>query len=263
VARRRTRWRGAVVAALVLAGVGVVDENGPLLLAAAIPLAYLGYGALSTASVPEGLTVARDIDPRVAPPGKPVTVTLTVTNDADRTISDVRVVDRVPDDLAVMDGSPRGGRTLSPGETLTVEYTLVARRGEFDFPPPRLRVRGMGAGSLATTARAPDGDDTLVCRLDADAPPLSDSGDTRVGRLTTSTPGEGLTFHSTREYRHGDPAGRIDWRGYAKQSELSTINYDRQVSATVVLVLDGRAVSRVAAGPGRPTSAELGAYATT
>ena len=261
--RRRTRWRGAVVAALVIAGVGVVDENGPLLLAAAIPLAYLGYGTLSTASVPEGLTLTRHIDPRVAPPGEPVTVTVALSNDSGRTISDVRLVDPVPEDLAVMDGSPRGGRTLSPGETLTVEYTLVARRGEYAFPPPRLRVRGMGAGTLATAERVPEGDERLVCRLDADAPPLSDSGDTRVGRLTTDTPGEGLTFHSTRQYRHGDPAGRIDWRGYAKEGELSTVNYDRQVSATVVLVLDGRSVSRVSAGPGRPTAVELGAYAAT
>lgn len=263
MARRRTRWRGAVVAALVIAGVGVIDENGPLLLAAMLPLAYVGYGTLSTASVPEGLTLSRRIDPRVAPPGKPVTVTVTLSNDSGQTISDVRLVDRVPADLAVMDGSPRGGQTLSPSETLTVEYTVLARRGEFDFPPPRLRVRGIGAGSLATAERVPDGDDTLICRLDADAPPLSDSGDARVGRLTMSTPGDGLTFHSTREYRHGDPAGRIDWRGYAKRSELSTINYDRQVSVTVVLVLDGRSVSRVSAGPGRPTAVELGAYAAT
>ncbi|MDS0258955.1 DUF58 domain-containing protein [Haloarcula sp. S1CR25-12] len=260
---RRLRWRGAVVAAAILAGYGAVVASGTLLLAATIPLAYLAYGAVSTATVPAELAVTRRIEPRVAPPGRPVTVTLSVTNDGDRTVSDLRVVDPVPPALAVLDGSPRGGRTLASGETLTLTYTVVARRGEFDFPPARLRVRGAGAGAVATADRQPAGDGRLVCRLDADAPPLSDAGDTRVGRLTTETPGDGLTFHSTREYRHGDPAGRIDWRGYAKQSELSTVNYDRQVSATVVFVLDARSVSRVAAGPGRPTAVELGAYAAT
>lgn len=263
MARRRVRWRGAVAAALVLAGVGVVTGNATLLLAATVPLAYLVYGSVSTATVPDGLTVTRLIEPRVAPPGRPVTVTVTVTNDSDRTLSDVRVVDRVPEDLAVLDGSPRGGQTLAAGESLTLEYSLVARRGDHEFGTPRVRVRGVGAGMVGTTDRLNGGDDTLVCRLDADAPPLSDRGDVRIGRLTTATPGDGLTFHSTREYRHGDPAGRIDWRGYAKQGDLATINYDRQVSATVVFVLDARNVARVSAGPGRPTAVELGAYATT
>jgi len=263
MAHRRVRWRGAVVAAVVLAGVGAVFENGALLLAATLPLGYLAYGSLSTASVPDALAVSRTIEPRVAPPGEPVEVTVTLTNESERTLSDVRIVDRVPTDLAVLNGTPRAGGSLAVGEELTVEYSLVARRGEFDVPPPRVRVRGSGAGSVATAEPVPSGDDRLTCRLDADAPPLSDVGDTRVGRLTTDTPGEGLTFHSTREYRHGDPAGRIDWRGYAKQGELATINYDRQVSATVVFVLDARAVSRVAAGPGRPTAVELGAYAAT
>ena len=260
---RRVRWRGAVVAAVVLGFVGAVEGNGTLLLAATIPLGYVAYGAVSTASVPETLTITRHIDPRVAPPGHPVTVTLSVTNDGDRTLSDLRVVDPVPEDLAVLQGTPRGGGTVEPGETMTVSYTLVARRGEFDFPAPRLRLRGVGAGAVATTDRPAAGDSRLICRLDADAPPLSDAGDTRVGRLTTDSPGEGLTFHSTRKYRHGDPADRIDWRGYAKQGELSTVNYDRQASATVVFVLDAREAARVAAGPGRPTAVELGAYAAT
>ncbi|WP_277541437.1 DUF58 domain-containing protein [Haloarcula laminariae] len=260
---RRVRWRGAVVAAVLLGFVGGIRGNGTLLLAATIPLAYVAYGSVSTAAVPESLTVTRRVDPRVAPPGRPVTVTLTVRNDGDRTLSDLRVVDPVPSALAVLRGTPRGGGTLEPGESVTVTYTIVARRGEFDFPPARVRVRGAGAGAVATADRQPSGDTRLICRLDADAPPLSDIGDARVGRLTTDAPGEGLTFHSTREYRHGDPAGRIDWRGYAKQGELSTVNYDRQVSATVVFVLDARAASRVAAGPGRPTAVELGAYAAT
>jgi uncharacterized repeat protein (TIGR01451 family) len=260
---RRVRWRGAVVATVLLGFVGGIEGNGTVLLAATIPLAYVAYGALSTASVPETLTVTRQVDPRVAPPGRPVTVTLSVTNDGDRTLSDLRVVDPVPEALAVLQGTPRGGGTLEPGETMTVSYTVIARRGEFDFPAPRVRVRDAGAGAMATADRTPAGETRLICRLDADAPPLSDIGDTRVGRLTTDSPGEGLIFHSTREYRHGDPAGRIDWRGYAKQGELATVNYDRQVSATVVFVLDAREAARVASGPGRPTAVELGAYAAT
>lgn len=260
---RRPRWRGAVVAAVTLAGAGVWAGDGTLLLAATIPLAYLGYGSVSTVRVPDGLAVERSVDPSPAPPGRPVSVELTLTNESDRRLADVRVVDRPPADLAVHEGSPRAGVTLDAGERHTVEYTLIARRGEYEFQPPRLRVRGAGAGAMATAERRPRGESRLVCRLDAEAPPLSDEGADGVGQLTSDEPGSGLTFHSTREYQHGDAATRINWRQYAKQGELATVNYKRWVSTTVVFVLDARERSRVAAGPGRPTAIELGAYATT
>jgi len=263
MARRRPRWRGAVAAAVALAGAGLWQGDGTLLLAATLPLGYLAYGAASTAAVPDSLVVARAIEPSTAPPGRPISVTLTVRNESGRTLSDVRVVEGVPADLAVLDGSPRGGATLAAGETLTLDYAVVARRGEYDFDPPRIRVRGTGGGAVATAARSPGGDERLVCRLDADAPPLADRGSDRVGQLTTDEPGDGSAFHSTREYRRGDDAGRIDWRGYAKRGTLATVNYERRVSTAVVFVLDARRPSRVAAGPGRPSAVELGAYATT
>lgn len=263
MARRRLRWRGAVAAVLVLAAAGIWLGDGTLMLSAAIPLAYLAYGSLSTAVVPEDLVATRRVDPSLAPPGRPVTIELTVTNESDRTLDDLRLVDRVPEELAVLQGSPRAGATLAPGESVTVEYSVVARRGEYDFAAPRLRVRDTGAGTVTTTEPTVDGANRVVCRLDADAPPLADRGSDRVGQLTADEPGEGLSFHSTREYRRGDPATRIDWRQYAKRGHLATVNYERWVSTTVVLVLDAREPARVAAGPGRPSAVELGAYAAT
>jgi uncharacterized repeat protein (TIGR01451 family) len=260
---RRQRWGGGVAAAVVLVTAGIWNGSSTLLLAATVPLAYLAYGAVSTARVPEELALSRTVEPSPAPPGRPVEVTLTVTNGSDRTLSDVRVVDGVPADLAVLSGSPRAGTTLGPGESVEMTYTLVARRGDHDFGPPRVRVRGTGGGAVATMERPAAGATGLVCRLDADAPPLDDRGARRVGQLASDDPGDGVTFHSTREYESTDPAARIDWRHYAKRGELATVNYDRPVSTTVVLVLDARSPCHVAAGPGRPTAAELGAYAAT
>jgi len=260
---RRQRWSGGVAVAVVLVTAGIWNRSTTLLLAAAVPLAYLAYGAVSTARVPEGLELARTVEPSPAPPGRPVEVTLTVTNDSGRTLSDLRVVDGVPANLAVLSGSPRLGTTLGPGETVETEYTLVARRGDHEFDPPTVRVRGTGGGAVATMERPATGADSVVCRLDADAPPLDDRGARRVGQLASDDPGDGVTFHSTRDYESTDPAARIDWRHYAKRGELATVNYDRPVSTTVVLVLDARPPCHVAAGPGRPTAAELGAYAAT
>ncbi|RQG92118.1 DUF58 domain-containing protein [Natrarchaeobius chitinivorans] len=260
---RQRRWRGAVAAGIALAAVGIATGNGVLLLGAVVPLVYVAYGAVSHVAVPADLTARRTVSPSPAPPGRTVTVSLEVVNDSDRTLPDVRVADAVPAELGVVEGSPRGAATLEPGDRLTVEYAMIARRGEYAFDPPQVRVRGLGAASVATTRPDTDGDRTLACRLDADAPPLERLGTERIGQLTTDRPGEGLTFHSTREYRPDDPAERIDWRHYAKRGTLATVNYERRVAATVVLVLDAREPNRVVAGPGRPTAVELSAYAAT
>ncbi len=231
------------------------------MLAAAIPLVYVTHGMLSTVDSPSALSVRRTVDPTPVAPGQPVTVSLAATNEGDRTLTDLRIVDSVPDELQVVDGSPRAGVALDPGETCAIEYTVVARRGDYDFEQPRARLRPSGAGMVATMDLATDGDDRLACRLDSGAPPLGDHGDDFVGQLTSDRPGRGVQFHSTREYRHGDAADRIDWRGYAQRGELATVNYERWVSASVVVVLDVRERCRVAAGPGRPTAVERSAYA--
>ena len=257
------RWEAGLLATLVLALVGLVAREPVLLLAASIPLAYVAYGTYSTVSVPSELSATRTVEPTTAPPGRPVNVELAVTNESTRTLSDVRLVDQVPGELAVSVGSPRTGTTLRPGESATVSYEVIPRRGTFAFDPPRVRVRDAGAGATATATVPVTGDDRLVCRLDAEAPPIHEEGTGFVGRLTTDDPGRGIEFHSTREYRRGDSAERIDWRGYAKRNELQTVNYARHVSASVVLVLDARPPCHAVAGPGRPTALELSAYAAT
>jgi uncharacterized protein (DUF58 family) len=263
VSVRQRRWRGAVTATAILAVSGLIGQNGVLVLAAVLPLAYIAVGALSSVDPPEGLSATRSIEPSLASPGRPVTVTLTVQNESDRTMPDIRVADGVPDKLAVLEGTPRAGTTLEPGESCEMRYLVVARRGEYTFDPPQIRVRDLGAGSVVTTNRATDGDRSLSCRFDADAPPIDERGDGLIGQLTTNRPGEGVSFHSVREYHPNDPANRIDWRHYAKRESLATVNYERPVAATVVLVVDARPLNRVIAGPGQPTAIEFAAYAAT
>jgi len=264
VIHRVTRWNGGVAAAVVLAAAGVGIGSGTLFVAAVIPLTYVAYGALAAVPDVEGtVTASRTVEPTAVPPGQPVSVTLTVTNEDERVLPDVRVVDRVPESLRVLDGSPRGAATLRPGESLTVSYRVLARRGTFEFHPPRVRVRSLAATAVATTDPTPAGDERLDCRLDADAPPLAEEASGYAGQLATDTPGEGVEFHSTRDYDAADATARIDWRHYAKRGTLATVNYREHRSADVVLVVDVRPPCRVVAGPGHPSAAELAAYGAT
>lgn len=257
-----TRWRGGVAAAAVALVAGVALGRAALVLGAVVPLLYVAWGSVSGVRVP-ALAVERTVRPNPVPPGSPVWVRLEVTNESDHQVSDLRVVDGVPADLAVGRGTPRAGTALEPGETCTVEYTVVARRGEHAFDRPWIAVRGVGAGAVATVDVEVTGDETLECRLDADAPPLADRGNRLVGHLSADDPGKGLAFHSTREYHTTDPANRINWRYYAKRNELGTVNYQRHVSASVVVVIDAREPCHVVPGPGRPTAVELAGYAAT
>jgi uncharacterized protein (DUF58 family) len=260
---RVSRWGGAVAAAAVLAATGAAAQRPVLLLAAAVPLVYVVYGSLSAVAAPESLAVTRHIEPTPVPPGYPVAVTLTVENEGSETLPDVRVVDAVPDELAVAEGSPRGAGALDPGEAVEIEYTVPARRGEYRFGPPRVRLRSLGAGAVATVPASVAGDDLLDCQLAAEAPPLEEQGDRYVGTMSADDPGHGMEFHSTREYQPEDPADRIDWRHYAKRGELATVDYRKRLAATIVLVVDARPAARVVAGPGHPTAVELSAYAAT
>jgi uncharacterized protein (DUF58 family) len=69
-----------------------------------------------------------------------------------------------------------------------------------------------------------------------------------TGRVDTSTGGSGVEFFSTREYRPGDTLSRIDWNRYARERELTTLEFREERMATVVLVLDLRKVAYRQAG---------------
>ena len=263
MSRFTRRWEGALAATVLLGAIGLLDRNPALLLAGVVPLAYAAYGSMADASIPDDVSFERSIEPTPAPPGRAVFVSLTVTNESARTLADCRIVDGVPDELAVVSGTPRAGVTLAPGESTELSYEVIARRGDHRFDAPRVAVRGIGGGAVERSTPSTAGDRRLDCRLDAGAPPLEEQADGFAGQLPTDRPGRGIEFHSVRQYATGDSARRIDWRHYARRGELATVNYEQPGVATVVFVVDARPESRVVAGPGRPTAVELAAYAGT
>jgi uncharacterized protein (DUF58 family) len=190
-----------------------------------------------------------------------VSVTLTVENVGERVLSDLRVIDGVPDELAVTDGSPRACVALPPGETATLSYTVVAKRGQYDFADPVVRLRSLAATETLTEAVAADGDVTLSCANTVSDAPLQEAALPRAGTLPTDTGGSGLEFYATRQYQSGDPMNRVDWRHYAKTGEFVTVQYRQEQSIRTVILVDTRPVGRVTPRPGYPTGAELCAYA--
>jgi uncharacterized protein (DUF58 family) len=260
----RLAMPGAIAVGLAIAAVGVLTNWAVLLLAGGVPLLFVL--AVESASPPpalDDLDVRRTVRPTPVAPGRDVQVELAIRNDADRRVHDVRVLDGVPADLVVSDGSPRGVGALDPGETLSVTYAVTARRGTHDFVDPVVRLRSRFGATADGGQLGAGGQATVECRLDVEDVPVRPVGATREGSLPARDTGPGLRFHSVREYRHGDSLHRIDWRHFAKRGELATVNYHRERSATAVLVLDARSTSTATLAPGHPGGVELGAYAAS
>ena len=261
--RRETeRWYGLAGVALVFGGAGVLTTRPSLLLASAVCAGVLGLVAV-VPTPPAELAVSRTFDHTPAP-GETVAVTVTVRNAGDSLLPDLRLVDAVPESLAVVAGSPRRAVTLPAGATATLSYTVVAQRGRHEFGDTTGIVRGP-TGTTEDEYRIETSD---VMTVEPGFEPLEDvplrSLTTRsVGRLPAEAGGAGSEFYATREYRPGDPMNRIDWNRHARSGELATLEFRPERAASVVLVADAREPSFVAPDTFSPSAVEAGIGAIT
>jgi len=260
---RIRRFSGFRAYALLLAATGILTGTYTLILAAGIPLLFVLTAAVATTpAIDDAVTVTRELTPETPAPGESIAVTLTVENTGTSTIPDLRVVDGVPPEIGVTDGSPRSGGALRPGDQYTVTYTIRADRGSYSFEPVTLRARNTSGTRLAETTKTADGIDRFECRVTIEDIPVQQTT-AYAGQLATDSGGPGVEFHATREYRPGDPVKRLDWRSYAKTGELATIEFREQHAAHITVLIDSRRAAHTAADRNAPTGATLSAYAAT
>ncbi|WP_435126989.1 DUF58 domain-containing protein [Halobaculum sp. D14] len=235
------RWAGVAGFALLPVGLGVLLRHPPLVLAGAVAVAYAAYAHADTEPAPS-VDVERELSDDAPDPGDEVTVTLRVRNVGDGIVPDLRVVDGVPPGLATENDEPaRLGTALRPGKSATVRYTVTATRGAHEWDPVHVVARNV-SGSTERGSRV-DVETTMRCRPELSSSsslPLRGLTTQYAGRVATDVGGAGLEFHSTREYRHGDPAKRVNWSRYARTGELSTLQLREERAATVVLCVDAR-----------------------
>ncbi|WP_232700649.1 DUF58 domain-containing protein [Halobacterium wangiae] len=258
--QRISRWQATGIAALLLVAVGFLYASPVVVAAAAIPVAFTAYESLSTVSASAELQAEREISATGARPGEHVEVKVSLTNTGSAAIPDLRVIDDVPDELAVVSGSPRLGATLRSGDTESLTYEVVAKRGSYEFADPVVRGRSFAASEHSTVSVATTGDSTLEGLRAIDAPPVDNTAILRAGTQTTDQGGPGVEFYRTREYQPGDPLNRLNWRQYAKTGELSTVEFREEHATRTALIVDARQPTRVTPQPGHPTATELSAY---
>lgn len=256
------RWVGVAGLALLPVGLGVLLRHPPLLLVGAVGVAYAAYARADTAPRPD-LNVTRDLSDSSPQPGDDVTVTLRVRNAGEGIVPDLRLVDGVPPALATEEPA-RLGTALRPGKSATLRYTVTAVRGAHEWDPVHVITRNP-SGSREHDERLAV-ETTMRCTPELAATaalPLRGLTTQYAGRVATDVGGAGLEFHSTREYRHGDPAKRVNWARYARTGELSTLQFREERAATVVLCIDARNESYLAPEPEEPNAVERGVDAAS
>jgi len=258
---RVSTWSVWLVGGFFLLGLGLFYARPALLAGAAVPFAYVGYAALSTLPSDLSVDIERTVDDHRLTPGDPVEVTVSVTNTGDAVLTDLRIVDGVPEELAVADGSPRASLALRPEATADFSYTVIAKRGDFGFGDARLIARSLLGTDAAILSATVSGADSVDCTDPAALAGLDQATPIRTGATRSEQAGEGLEFHSTREYRAGDARNRVNWRQYAKSGDLVTTEFRQERAAREIVLLDVRPTTRRSGTPTYPTGAEYAAYA--
>lgn len=255
VSRVGNRDVGLAVA-LIAAAIGVVAGEPTLLLAATIGLVYAAFEWSSSPPEPN-LEIERSVVPRTPLPGDDVEVAVTVSNHGERALPDVRIVDGVPDRLGVVDGSPRFGTALGPGEDRQLTYTISARRGSHTFDETILVCRSL-AGDTEFRETVDVGT-VIDCSATVEDVPTGTETLPYAGRIETDSAGEGVTFHSVREFQSTDSMSRVDWKRFARTNELTTIEYEATRTASFVVLVDTRV--NFAPTDRAPTATEYVRYA--
>jgi len=249
-------WAGVSLVVLVCVGAGLLLGQPAVLLAGAAGLSYAAY-ARSTRLGSVDLSVSRSLGEADPDPGDQVEVTVTVTNNSGF-CPDLRLVDGVPASLPVTGGSPRYGTALRSGESVTFSYTVRAAAGRHEFGPVLVLARNLSSSVEQELLVETDSE---IQAVPSPAPlrasvPLRHQPTRYAGERVTDTGGEGLAFRTVREYRPGDSLARVDWNRRARTGELTTLEFDRERAARVVILLDTRQSARTGPEPGGPEALE-------
>ncbi|MUW13534.1 DUF58 domain-containing protein [Halorubrum sp. CBA1125] len=233
------RWRGILVVTLGTGGFGLLARRPSLLLVAALGVVFAAYPRVSSPPEPS-LRLERRVSDDSPTHGEPFEVTTTVRNVGDAWIPDLRTVDGLPPALSVVEGTPRHGTALRPGEAASFSYVVEARRGQHRFDPATVVARDVTGGHEVELEIDAETETAVDCASSVPRAPLRAQTTADTGRIAADHGGTGTEFYQTRAYRRGDAIGRVDWNRYAQTGDLTTVEFRAERAATVVLVVDAR-----------------------
>src|SRR6058998_1180171 len=222
---------GLAAASLGLLVAGLAFRSWQVVLLALPPVIVLALGSLFPPARPR-LVAVRTLSRDRAEAGRDVDVKLVVRNDGP-TLDLVEIVDVLPREFEIVQGTNHAVVSLERGGTMPLSYTLRSPvKGDFRVGP--VRVRSLDPLALGA-------EDAVV------APTMEDLRRTKLqprrtrpwfGQVSSRQLGEGTDFWGVREYTAGDEVRRINWKASARLDRLYTNEYEGERSGDVVIVVD-------------------------
>lgn len=243
----RTPLASALVGASLVALLGgIVLRSWSLVLLALPPLAFLALGTLESPAVPR-VAAVRALSRDRLPVGSEAEVHLTVRNEGP-SLGLVELLDILPPELVLAQGSNHLVASLAAGETLELTYRVRPLvKGDYGLGPLRVRsLDALGIGAEDATVAPPT---SLVVAPAMESLGRANLGPRRTrpwfGHVTSHQIGVGLEFWGIREYVSGDDVRRINWKASARFDRLYSNEYQGERSGDVIIVLDARRESAI------------------
>lgn len=239
----RRAWYLCVLVALLVV-LGLITQNGVVLLLALPLIVYLGFGILGAPNAIQ-VKVERSISSEYAAYKEPVLVRLSLEN-MGGTLEEVHLEDKVTSSLDTISGQRRKTMTFPAHKSFQIEYQMSAIRGEHIFEGLNLNASDH-FGLFPVNQQEKTGDHLLVypetMRLrHINIRPQRTHG--FAGPIPSRKPGTGMDFFGIREYHQGDSLRKINWRVSARYDQTLFSNQFEQESITDIgLILDARAQS--------------------
>jgi len=207
-----------------------------------IPIGLLLLVSNSLTSVDvSGLKIQRKLTPSRTFGGDPVDVTIRVTNDTGRHLTDIEVEDHVPFPLTPESGLNSVPLSLRPEESLEWTYRISPpKRGHYVVGPISIRYTDMLEFYRRRTQRMEQDSFTVLPTIEKIG--TLDLRARRVGAWSGQVPsrrvGVGTEFYELRLYNPGDELRRINWKASARSSRLVTNEFESEHVTDVLLIVD-------------------------
>jgi uncharacterized protein (DUF58 family) len=239
--RRNALVLSAILCVLAIAGAWSAHLERVWLVPAAVLL--VGLAAEATA-VARCTVLCRPLLPGRWPLGRSREVRFALRQDS-RGELPVQVLVDAPEVFAA---EPRvqAMRLVRGLEHHAILRAAARRLGSYAWPAPTMRIAGP-LGLAWWPRRVPaEGIVTVVPDLDERAERAA--GSARGGEQRGSGPGAGSEILELRDYRHGDPLRRIDWKASARRRRLVSRETSEDQHLEVIVAIDAGRASGLGAG---------------
>ncbi|OPY31911.1 MAG: hypothetical protein A4E32_01517 [Methanomassiliicoccales archaeon PtaU1.Bin124] len=193
--------------------------------------------------------------------GEELEAVLVLSNPGTRSVSAL-VELTLPEGTTLIKGRTRFPLLLRPGEEIDLNYRLgFPRRGRYDLGDVRLSWDDMTSFQRwEKTINTPASVRVLPYIYPLDRGPFHlDQVRNPAGDLRSRLIGQGLEFHSLRDYSPGDERRRINWKATARSENVIVNQQHTERCGDIVLVVDVRGITKSGERSKRLVDAEVNA----